>query len=272
MGGVLYWAEGSSTPTSILSCALASCATTSKAIVTGINAFVEYGPFCDQANNQIVWVATDVNGYSNTVYRAPTTGANPQPISSWQTSKPTGSTSYDWEIAPASVFYSGNPNRIYYTLTDYTAKTGTLYYISTVSPNTSGIPLVTLPGVFDGFVIASETTALFTMYPTGNDSGPQEAWAVPLPNGVVSGAPPVFNASGGAAGVVDATNFYGIVWGSSTIPADAFFKCVLPTCLNPAIIARGQSNALGFIQDTTAVYWASSSQTMAGFTIWKVAK
>ncbi len=170
------------------------------------------------------------------------------------------------------MFYSGNPNRIYYTLTDYTAKTGTLYYISTVSPNTSGIPLVTLPGIFDGFVVASETTALFTMYPTGTDTGPQEAWAAPLPNGVVSGAPPVFNPTGGAAGVADATNFYGIVWGSSTIPADAFFKCVLPTCLNPAIIARGQSNALGFIQDTTAVYWASSSQTMAGFTIWKVAK
>ena len=272
MGGVLFWAEGNSTPASILSCTLASCATTSKPIVTGINAFVQFGPYCDQANNQIVWVATDVNGYSNTIYRAPPTGANPQALSSWQTSKPTGSTAYEWDIADASVFYSGNPDRIFYELSDYTAKTGTLYYISTVSPNTAGVPLVTLPGIFDGSIVSSETTAIFTMFPGSVDTGPEEAWAVPLPNGVVTGAPPVFNAQGGAAGVADATTFYGIVWGSSTIPGDAFFKCVLPTCLNPVIIARGQSNALGFIQDTTAVYWASSSQTMAGFTIWKVAK
>jgi hypothetical protein len=272
MGGALFWAEGNSTPGSILSCTLSSCAGTSKPIVTGINSFVEYGPYCDQAANQIVWVETDVNGYSETVYRAPATGANPQPITSWQTVKPTGSSSWQWEIAPSTVYSSGNPDRIYYELEDYTANTGTLYYISTVSPNTSGVPLVTLPGVFDAFVLGSQTTAVFSMFPSGNDSGPEEAWAAPLPNGVVSGAPPVFNPSGGAAGVVDTTTFYGLVWGSSSIPVDAYFKCALPTCLNPVIIARGQSGASSFVQDTTAVYWVTTSQTMAGFTIWKAAK
>jgi len=272
MGGALFWAEGNSTPGSILTCTLSSCASTSKPIVTGINSFVENGPYCDQAQNQIVWVETDVNGYSDTVYRAPPTGANPQSITSWQTLKPTGSTNYDWEVAPSTVYSSGNPDRIYYTLTDYTAKTGTLYYISTVSPDTTGVPLVTLPGVFDAWVLASETTAVFSMFPSGNDSGPEGAWAAPLPNGVVSGAPPVFNPGGGAAGVVDATTFYGLIWGSSTIPVDAYFKCALPTCLNPVIIARGQSNASNFVQDPTAVYWVTTSQTMAGFTIWKAAK
>jgi hypothetical protein len=272
MGGALFWAEGNSTPASIVSCTLSSCASTSKPIVDGINAFVEYGPYCDQANNQIVWVESDVNGYSETVYRAPTTGANPQPVSSWQTVKPTNSTSYEWDVAPSTVYDSGNPDRIFYTLTDYTNKKGTLYYISTVSPDTSGVPLVTLPGVFDAFVLASETTAVFSMFPSGNDSGPEEAWAAPLPNGVVSGAPPVFNPGGGAAGVVDATTFYGLIWGSSTIPTDAYFKCSLPTCLNPVIIARGQSNAGAFVQDATAVYWVTTSQTLAGFTIWKAAK
>jgi hypothetical protein len=274
MGGALFWAEGSGTPASILTCTLSSCAATAKPIVTNINSFVEYGPYCDQAANQIVWVETDVNGYSNTVYRAPATGVGPQAVTSWQTVKPTGSTSVDWEIALSPVYTSGNPDRIFYWLDDMTTGKGTLYYISTVSPNTEGIPLVTLPGIFDfyGYVVASDTTALFMMFPGGNDSGPEKTWAAPLPNGVVSGSPPVFNPSGGEAGIADATNFYGLVFGSSTIPGDALIKCTLPTCLNPIIIARGQSRANGFVQDATAVYWATTSTTVAGFTVWKVAK
>jgi hypothetical protein len=274
MGGALFWAEGNKTPASILTCTLSSCAATAKPIITNINAFVNYGPYCDQAANQFVFVVTDVNGYSNTVYRSAATGVNPQAVTSWQTLKPTGSSSYDWEIAPSTVYYGGTPDRIFYWLDDMTAGKGTLYYISTVAPNTTGVPLVTLPGIFDfyGWVLASDTTAMFMMYPGGNDSGSLETFAVPLPNGVVSGSAPVFNASGGAAGVVDATSFYGIVWGSSAVPADALVKCTLPTCLNPVIIARGQSSASAFTQDATAIYWASTSTTMAGFTVWKVAK
>ena len=274
MGGTLFWAQASTTPRTINSCTLSSCAATSKAIVTGIANIndVWAGPYCDLGRNQIVWVLTDEAIYNNAIYRAPPSGANPQLVTTFVTARPTGSTGFNWEIAPSNVYDSGNPDRIFVDLENYTAKTGTLYYISTVSPNTAAIPLVTLAGIFDGMVAASDTTALFTMFPGGVDTGPPKSWAAPLPNGVVSGAPPVFSSDVGFIGIVDATRFYGRVWGSASMPSDVLFRCTLPTCLNPVIITRGQSDATAFTQDATAVYWSTSQAPSFGFTVWKLAK
>ena len=98
-----------------------------------------------------------------------------------------------------------------------------------------------------------------------------EVFSAPLPNGILSGAPPMFTAGNLFGGVIDQTTFYGsISEASSTIPSDAVVKCPLTNCSSPTIIARGQASAGFFADDATAIYWTTSGQT--GAALWKAAK
>jgi len=274
MGGTLYLAPSTCTvPCSLYACSVSNCAATSQPIVANsISAIVAGGPYCDVANQQIVWFEETINivngSISYAVARAAVSGGSRQLIT---TVPITGSSTMSWRMPASTVIDSGNPDRLFYEITDSGAHTGTLYYLSTVSPNTTLVPLATLPGIFQGGIVADDATAIFTMFPGGTDAGAEESWAVPLPNGVTSGAPPVFS-MGGAVGIVDQTSFYGLVPGSASFAADAFIRCALPSCSNPVTLARGQSTAQTFVEDATAVYWTTTGSGNKGFTVWKVAK
>ena len=98
-----------------------------------------------------------------------------------------------------------------------------------------------------------------------------DVFSAPLPNGILSGTPPVFTAGYIGGGVIDQTTFYGALRANSAVPEDALIKCPLSDCSTPTIITRGQASASNFADDGTAIYWTTSGQA-SNVAIWKVAK
>ena len=107
------------------------------------------------------------------------------------------------------------------------------------------------------------------------DSLTYDVFSAPLPNGILSGAAPVF-ASGSVVdqgGVIDQTNFYGTIASNSAVPNDAVVRCPLSGCATPTILFRGQASPFAFAADATAIYWTTNAFTQTqGFSIWKAAK
>jgi hypothetical protein len=273
MDGKLFWASSGS-PEPISSCTLSNCAATTQAIITTMGDYLEDGPDCDTANDQLVWVTSSSNGFINTIYRASSSGATPHSITSFNFSND-GAT---WVISDLNQYFhqfgSGRTDRLFYSRSDSTDNTGTLYYVSTTLANTSSIPVATVSYVAangnseavlanDTLVIADGATAAVA----------NELFSAPLPNGVVSGTPPLFLAGETYGGVIDETNFYGTVMLNSTVPSDALISCPLTDCTVPTIISRGQAGAANFVQDSSAIYWTTPNTTNnQGFSVWKAAK
>jgi hypothetical protein len=268
LGNTLFW-NAYTTPASIGSCSLPSCSATTVTVVSNIPERISYGPVCDAGSNELVWVTTDSTGATYTVRRASTQGANSRPVSSFAF---TGSWT-DWGIAnTTNLFSNGRPDRLFYSHQDTTAVQSTLYYISTSTPNASGVAISTIHGYLDLSsplsVLANATAAIFS----ANDGTTSTVYTTPLPNGTLSGAPPAFSDGALWAGVLDANSFYGLLNNSSVAPNDAVIRCPTSKCTAPAVIGRGQAGALNFTQDEKALYWVSAAAAANGFTVWKAAK
>lgn len=218
-------------------------------------------------NNEIVWVTSD--GVTYTVNRASPTGANSRSLTSF--AFPDDGSS--WQLVDSGNF-PGQTDRIFYTDYDSTSGKAKLYYIATDVTNAAGVSVATISGqVFTEFsqsVLANDTIVLAGEYIS---SSVYETFSAPLPNGILSGMPPMFMDGSIFGGVIDQTTFYGSVSKAANVPSDAVVKCPLSNCSSPTIISRGQANANYFAEDASAIYWTTSAQTTTqGFSIWKAAK
>ena len=153
----------------------------------------------------------------------------------------------------------------------------TLFMISTVTPNSSRISLADYSGgisraAFASAVMANDTAVIASTL--DSNGSPLSVFRAPLPNGIVSGPPPVWFAGSIENGVADATYFYGVTRGSASVPADAMIRCPMDTtCSMPTILFRGHEAASFFAQDATAFYWTVANfATGQGFSVWKAAK
>jgi len=270
MNGELFWSSYNNAGGGIIvSCALSNCAATTTPVVTlesGESAAI--GPGCDRVNDELVWGTYDSSSSTSsfyTVYRSSPIGANLRTMTSF--SLPSDGAS--WQVADIGL--RGETDRIFYARNDSTSSTGTLYYISTDIVNAAGVSIAAVSGqIFTGSpVLANDTTVLAN---ESTSSSTDEVFSAPLPNGVLSGAPPMFTTGTIFGGVIDQMRFYGTI-SNSSIPNDAVVTCLLSSCLTPTIIARGQANANYFTDDATAIYWTTSAQTSSqGFSVWKAAK
>lgn len=272
MNDQLFWVTGAA-PSAIHACTFSNCAATTTTIITTASTEeIAIWPAYDSSSNEIVWVTTPTSdAYTTfTIHRASPTGTNPRVITSFDF--PSDGTSWSYI---GSGYFPGGADRVFYA-DDSTAGTATssLYYISTNTVNAAPVLVarVTGSGSFSvGYsqgLVADDTLVLAT---TTGSSG-SEVFSIPLPNGIISGSPPVFTSGIINGGVIDATNFFGSLSGS-TVPADALITCPLSDCSSPTIISRGQANASYFADDATAIYWTTNAQTTTqGFSVWKAAK
>jgi hypothetical protein len=267
MNGQLFWVNYGAAET-IESCTFSNCAATATPVVTlaSTDDFEVY-PGCDPVNNEIIWV-TESGGTSNfTLHRASANGSNARAIT--QFNFPSDGTS--WSFV-GSGLTSDQTDRLFFADGSSDGMgSSTLYYISTKTLNAAPVSIVTVTGQinessFQGTLTNGSLVLSDLFLPT---SSTYQVLNIPLPNGVISGSPPVFAAGNIFGGVLDQTNFYGTISSSSTIPSDALIRCPLANCSSPTIIARGQSSANYFAADTTAVYYTTSGTTAA---LWKVAK
>jgi hypothetical protein len=270
-GSALYWRNGL-TPGTINSCSLSNCGTTTVPIVPNISDEIQFGPVCDPASSELVWIATDSTGQVLTIYRSSTQGTNLRSITTFAF---TGN-GFDWAIANSTnLFSNGRPDRVFYDHRVSTTMQSTLYYIATGVPGSSGVAVATVPGDITNSstisVLANDTAVLFSVSTSGMTAS-QTVYTAPLPNGVLSGTPPTFSDGQIWEGVLDASSFYGKLLSSSAVPDDAVVRCPLSGCSTPAVIGRGQSGAHYFAQDSTAIYWTADAGSGGGFVVWKAAK
>ena len=265
MNGQLFWVD-STNANSISACTFSNCQATMKGIVTAAsNDVIVLNPACDASSAEIVWGTTPIGESTYTIHRASTTGSNARAITSFFLSAGT-----NWTFAG----FSGETDRLFYVNRNSDGNgTSVLYYISTKTVNAAPVPVVTISAQFefgvDRELLANANLVLASIFFTGSST--YEVFSAPLPNGILSGAPPMFTAGNIVGGVIDQTTFYGsISQASSTVPADAVVKCPLTNCSSPTIVARGQSGAGFFADDATAIYWTTSGQ--AGAALWKAAK
>jgi hypothetical protein len=267
MDGRLFWITSGSA-NAISSCALSSCTATTIPVVT-LGSGTDFGgpPGCDPINDELVWTTTkDHSGY--TISRASPTGENSRAITSFSFFNDGANWQFvDMGLSP------GETERIFYVRNDDTSMSSSLYYIATNVVNATAVLVANVPNgeIFTNdaqSVVANQAVVLASEYsPTGN-----KVFSAPLPNGILSGAPPTFTAGEILGGVVDQTTFYGRVYGAS-IPIDSIVRCPLSDCAIPTVIFRGQSVPDYFADDATAFYWTTVSQTgTQGVAIWKAAK
>jgi hypothetical protein len=268
MNGELFWVayHGSSSPQTIDACSTSNCATTTQPLVT-LDEQIATFPGCDAVNGEIVWTTLSSSGSALTVHRASQTGANARQITSFDYPNDGAI----WQIVDNG-YLLGKTDRIFYARNDGVSNTTSLYYISTNVMNAGGVLVFT---VSNARIVLSDVLANDTVVLAGaslDSSQVAQVFSAPLPNGIISGAPPVF-AYGGVVGIIDQSSFYGTIFNSSTVPSDAVVKCPLSNCTTPTIIVRGQSNARAFADDGTAIYWTTySSPSTQGFSVWKAAK
>jgi len=264
MNGQIFWTAYGANSQVIDTCTFSNCQATTTPIVTLASTEGMYiYPGCDAAANEIAWVTADQTNQNFTVHRASATGANARVIT--QFFFPADGTTWTFlgilmNQHTERLFFAGNSP-------DGTGNS-TLYYISTKTQNATQVPVATVTGMITPAgpnVITNGAVALANVFTPSSTS---QVIDVPLPNGVISGSPPLF-VTGSIDGLLDQSNFYGTVSSSSTIPADALIKCALPNCASPTIIARGQANASSFADDDTAFYWTTFVQTSV---LWKAAK
>jgi hypothetical protein len=264
MDGQLFWTTYDS-PYRVFSCTLSNCAATATPIVTLTNG-ANFGSLlrCDPLNDELVWTST-TDGSSFTINRASPTGGNSHEITSF---------GFPNDGAGWGLLDSGKEtDRLFYNRFDGNSGAGSLYYIATDVANAAGVLIVSMPnGQFES-VLANDALVLPSEYLASANA--YQVFSVPLPNGILSGAPPLFATgfvvSGG--GLVDQTTFYGTINSDSAIPSDAVVKCPLSDCDTPTILSRGQAQAFAFADDATAIYWTTNAFTQTeGFSIWKAAK
>jgi hypothetical protein len=229
--------------------------------------FVAQGPVCDVTAHEIVWVTQPSN--FSTIHRASATGGNARPVTTFSFDLDGA----DWRFANESGHFSNyRSDRLFFVRNDSTTNTGTLFYVSTTLPNTSRVALASITGVvlYTNTSVLSNATAVIASFlptPTTYDS-----FSAPLPNGILSGAPPRFLAGNISQGVLDDAYFYGGVQFSAAIPTDAIVRCPVTGCQTPKVLYRGQP-AQFFAQDETAIYWTTANASSGdGFTVWKAAK
>jgi hypothetical protein len=253
----------------IASCTLSNCAATTTPVVTlSSGSYFGGPPWCDTATKEIVWTSTsDLDLY--TVQRASATGTDARPITSFQFPD------NEWQFVDQG-FFPEETNRIFFMHNDFTSGSAFLYYISTNVVNATSVLVATVLNsqVFNAggglqSVLANDAVVLTSNYFPASLT--YDVFSVPLPNGILSGTPPVFTAGYIYGGVIDQTTFYGELRGSSAVPEDAVIKCPLSDCSMPTIIARGQANASTFADDETAIYWTTTGQAST-VAIWKAAK
>jgi hypothetical protein len=268
LNGQLFWTTYDS-PRRVFSCTVSNCANTATPIVT-LASGADFGNSlrCDPSNNELVWRST-TDGSTFTISRASPTGANVRAITSLQFLNDGASWGFLVSGTQAGRFFY---TRTVTTITpNGTSVSASLYYVTTNTVNGAGVSVVFDLNGGIGDILANDAVVLVS---AGSSNGPQEL-SVPLPNGILSGAPPVFApgsiSSGG--GTVDQATFYGTIASNSTIPSDAIVKCPLSGCATPTILFRGQASPFAFATDATAIYWTTNafSQTQ-GFSIWKAAK
>lgn len=265
MNGQLFWVD-STTLNSISACTFSNCqATMTKIVTLTSNDVIGVNPACDASSGEIVWGTTPVGGSTYTIHRATTTGSNARAITSFFLNDGT-----NWAFAG----FSGETDRFFYVNSNSDGNgTSVLYYISTKTVNAAPVPVVTISAQFelgvDRQLLANANLVLASIFSAGSST--YAVVSASLPNGILSGAPPMFTAGNIFGGVIDQTTFYGsISEASSTVPADAVVKCPLTNCSSPTIVARGQAGAGFFTDDATAIYWITSGQ--AGAALWKAAK
>lgn len=269
MNGELFWVASGTSGYTIDSCTLSNCTgTTTPIVMIPSGGFVQQVPGCDTVNNEIVWATQSSGSSSYTINRASPTGSNGRSTTSFFF--PDDGTS--WQLLFGSP-YPGETDRIFYMDANSTTGQTTLYYIATDVTNAAGVSVATISGQLAGFpqsVLANDTIVLAGEYAS---SSVYETFSAPLPNGILSGVPPMFMDGSIFGGVIDQTTFYGSVSSATNVPSDAVVKCPLSNCSSPTIISRGQANANYFADDATAIYWTTSAQTSTqGFSIWKAAK
>jgi hypothetical protein len=221
---------------------------------------------CDASAGEIVWGTIPVTGGSSiiTIRRASANGTNARIITTFL--YPSSGGFFDRGIAldETDKFFFHNSVQ---------AGNDTLYYISTKNVNANSVPVATAPGYIDA-VLANASIVLADDSYTQSSTTIDQIVSAPLPNGIISGSPPLFLSGQLYAGVVDETNFYGALWvasaGGGSVPGDTIIRCPLSgTCSSPAIVTRGQSLPSYFAADATAIYWTTGGQSTA---IWKIAK
>ena len=268
MNGQLF-IRTTSGPNAIASCTLSNCAATFSPIVTLSSGTYFGGPlWCDTASGEIVWTTTsDLDLY--TIRRASATGANARPITAFQFPD-----NY-WHFVDQG-FFPGEVNRIFFMHNDAASGSAFLYYIATNIVNATSVLVATVPSsrIFDAgsglqTVLANDSIVLLSDY--FPDTLTYDVFSAPLPNGFLSGTPPLLTAGYLYGGVIDQTTLYGELRGNSAVPEDAVIKCPLSDCSKPTIIARGQANASTFADDGSAIYWTTTGQA-SSIAIWKAAK
>jgi hypothetical protein len=266
MNGKVYWVSsdnGTDSPSDISYCSVSSCALTTQ-IFTTSPGHIWGIPICDFSTNELVWTdaTTVLSGKVETIYRAAADGTNIRAMTSFSVSS-----NYESEIG----FVSQRADRYFYLVENLstTPQVETLYYVPTNVKNVSPVSVVTGNAGQSGVnieLMEFANESLF-VWPDSNTT-PYESFSLPLPNGILSGSPPVFYVGIITSGVMDDQNFYGVF---SSLPSDAIGKCALSNCTSPSILFRGEANANSFTQDSTAIYWVTPGLS-AGFTVWKAAK
>jgi hypothetical protein len=272
MNGRLFWEHDASQDVAFDACLLSNCTATDMPLVHLGADVNQLGPGCDPASDEIVWVTTSANSSAKVIHRASSTGANARVITSFAFQNDGA----NWQILDNDLFANGNTDRIFYARVDSTPDSGSssLYAVSTKIVNAAPVLLVTIPNVEIGggshAVLVNNSLVIASEYVPPST---YQAFSTPLPNGVVSGAPPPFLSGYVFGGVIDQAHFYGTISNSATIPMDAIVTCPLTACTKPTILARGQAAANYFNQDARAIYWTTNAQTSTqGFSIWKAAK
>jgi hypothetical protein len=269
LNGQLFWSTYNN-PYQMFSCTFSNCAATATPIVT-LASGASFGNQlrCDPTNDEVVWMAT-TDGSDFTINRASPTGANARVITSLEFLNDGASWGFlDPGTQADRFFYARTETTV---LPSGTSVSASLYYITTDVVNAAGILIVTNPNGGIGDVLANDAVVLVS---GGASSDAPQELSVPLPNGILSGVPPVF-APGSIVsygGVIDQTTFYGTIGSDSAVPSDAVVECSLSGCATPTILFRGQASPFAFAADATAIYWTTNafSQTQ-GFSIWKAAK
>jgi hypothetical protein len=184
--GQLFWVAGAPSE-SIYSCALSNCAGSTQPIVPNLGDPVTLGPVCDTKTDELVWITRSSN--ISTIYRASPNGSGSRPVTS-VTFEVDGA---DWAFANETGHFSNSrADRAFFVRNDANSNTGTLFYISTILPNTSRVSVATVSGtimISGASVLANDGTVIASFAPTSLTSN---SFSAPLPNGVLSGAPPQF--------------------------------------------------------------------------------
>ena len=270
MNGMMYWVSsdnGTYSPSDISYCSVSNCAATTQHFTTSPGQ-VQANPICDLSTNEVVWSdrspGLSADSWIETIYRAAADGANIRTMTTILCASNYSRTDIG--------FVSQRADRYFFAVEDLisTPRVETLYYVPTNVQNVSPISLVTGNSGQNGINVGYTEFANDSLFVWADTSGftPQQTFSLPLPNGILSGLPPVFGPRVGN-GVMDSQNLYGVF---ASLPSDAIGKCALSDCTNPGILFRGAANAGGFTQDSTAIYWLTPGIGVVGFTVWKAAK